>query len=243
MANVYDLLESIADGKKLSDLETALLDMAAGSNLAAVVAALAGVANLDITLSALRDALAGSGTGAKTLSQLYTALTGTLTTQLTGSITGKVVSATQTRPDNTTAYSANQVIGENPATNLTFENVLSNSGGTFVILGARLEIDVSAVPAGMTSFRLHIYNAAPAAIADGAAYNLLADDRAKYMGYITINSVVDLGATVWGQEDNVNFTGKLATGATSLYGILETIGAFTPAALAVKKVYLNVAGV
>lgn len=163
--------------------------------------------------------------------------------QIAGSSIGASVSASQTRPNDTTAYAAGDVVGTNPATNLVFNNVLPNAGGVFVVLGARIRIDVAAIPAGMSGFRVHLYNAAPTAIVDNAPYNLPSGDRAKYLGFITVSSIRDLGDTLWVQDDNLNVTGKLAAGSTSLWGILETIGAFTPTALAVKTITLNIAAV
>ena len=174
---------------------------------------------------------------------LSMAQAGTIGTQLTGSLTGQVTSASQTRPNDTTAYTALDVVGQNPAANLTFANVLPDAGGTFVILGARLRIDAAAIPAGMTTFRLHLYSEAPTAIADNAAYNLPAADRAKYLGYVTIGNILDIGDTLYLQSDNINVTGKLAAASTSLFGILQTVGAYTPTASVVKTITLNVAGV
>lgn len=153
--------------------------------------------------------------------------------QLTGS--SVTVSATQTRPDNATPYTALDVVGTNPATNMTFATGLT-AGAGFVVYGARLRIDVAAIPAGMASFRLHLFNAAPTAIADNVAFNLIAADRAKYLGYVEISGVLDVGDTLFAEVDNINFTGKLAT--ASLFGVLQTVGAYTPTAQAVKTVTL-----
>ena len=156
---------------------------------------------------------------------------------------GKTVSASQTRPNNVTAYDALDVVGQDSAANMVFSNVIADEGGAFVIFGARLRIDVAAIPAGMSSFRLHLYNAAPTAIVDNAAYNLPAGDRAKYLGYVEISGVLDIGDTLWIQATGVNFVGKLAAGSTSLWGILQTVSAYTPTASAVKTVMLNIAAV
>ena len=153
--------------------------------------------------------------------------------KLTGS--SVTVSATQTRPDNATPYTALDVVGTNPATNMTFATGLT-AGAGFVVYGARLRIDVAAIPAGMASFRLHLFNAAPTAIADNVAFNLIAADRAKYLGYVEISGVLDVGDTLFAEVDNINFTGKLAT--ASLFGVLQTVGAYTPTAQAVKTVTL-----
>jgi len=160
---------------------------------------------------------------------------------LTGSLTGKSVSVSQTRPNDATAYAANDVVGTSPAANMTFSNVIANSGGEFVILGARLEIDIASIPSGMNSFRLHLYDAAPAAIEDNAAYNLPAGDRSKYLGCVDIPTPLDLGDTLWSQINNINFVGKLAAGSTSLYGILQTLGAYTPSPSTVTTVGLAIA--
>lgn len=142
-------------------------------------------------------------------------------------------SASFERPDDTTAYTAGDVVGTATA-NLTFLNVLATEGAVFKILGATLEIDISAVPSGMDKFTLHLYDAVPTVIADNTAYDLPAGDRAKYLGYISLAKPVDIGATLWSQNDEINFVGKLT--ATTLYGILATDGAYTPSAEDVFKV-------
>ena len=152
------------------------------------------------------------------------------------------VSASQTRPADTTGYTALDVVGQSPAANMEFATGL-DAGSGFVIFGARLRIDAAAIPSGMTSFRLHLYNAAPTAIADNAAYNLPAGDRAQYLGYVEVSGVLNLGNTLWIQATGVNFVGKLAAGSTSLWGILQTVSAYTPTASVVKTVTLNIAAV
>jgi len=163
------------------------------------------------------------------------AVGGTMAVDLPGTLVE--VSATMTRPDNATPYTALDVVGTDAATNINFANA-GIAGRGFAVMGARLRIDVSAVPAGMGDFRLHLYNAAPTAITDNLAYNLPAADRAKYLGYITIPAPVDIGDTIWAQVDNVNLTGELVS--TSIFGILQTVEAYTPAALTVSDVAITV---
>ena len=148
------------------------------------------------------------------------------------------VTATQTRPDNTTGYAALDVVGTDPAAVMTFATGLT-AGKGFAVFGARLRIDVAAIPAGMSSFRLHLFNAAPTAITDNLAFDLIAADRSKYLGYIEISGLLDLGATVWAEVDNINFTGELVT--ASLFGVLQTVAAYTPTASVVKTVTLIMA--
>ena len=148
--------------------------------------------------------------------------------------------ATHARPNDTNAYTALDVIGSNPAVNLTFANIVSVNGGGFFIVGASLEIDVNAIPSGMSTFKLHLYNVAPTAIADNVAFNLPSADRTKYLGYITLNTPIDLGDTLWSQNDNLNFKHNCASDSRSIYGLLQTVGAYTPSAQAVKIVTLKI---
>jgi len=92
----------------------------------------------------------------------------------------------------------------------------------------------------MSGFVLYLYNSAPTAIADNSPYNLPSADRTKRIGKILIPNPEDDGDTIYAQDVGGLFYGKLATGSTSLWGILKTIGAYTPTALTVKKITMLV---
>lgn len=131
---------------------------------------------------------------------------------------------TVTRPANADAYTAGDVIGGA----ITFTSA-GPSGGHVVITGADLRINVTAVPSGMTSFRLHLYDVTPpSALADNAAWDLPSGDRASYLGYVDLGTPVDVGSTLFVQVDGVNKKVKL-NASTSLFGYLVTAGGFTPA--------------
>ena len=147
-----------------------------------------------------------------------------------------IVSASHTRPDNTTAYAIGDVVGTDAATNLSWANINSASGKTVIITGVSLEVDVNAVPSGMSSLRLHLYTSAPTAITDNLAFNLPSGDRTKYAGWIDIDTPIDIGDTLFIRMNNVNF--QVAPAARTLYGMLETRGAFTPSSQTVKTVTL-----
>lgn len=147
------------------------------------------------------------------------------------------VSDSQTRPDNTTAYTAGDVVGTDAATNLEFANVNSVSGGTVIITGVGIMFDVNAVPSGMSSFRLHIYTSEPTAIADNTAYNLPSADRDKYAGWIDIDVLTDIGDTIFARMNNVNF--QVTPSARTLYGLVETRGAYTPSAETAMSVSMD----
>jgi hypothetical protein len=143
---------------------------------------------------------------------------------------------TLTRPSNTTAYAAGDVIGiadsGTPANAGSAIITLSNvgpSGGYVLLQSVRLMIGKSSVPAGMGAFRLHLYMESPTAILDNAAFDLVAGDVGKYAGFVDLSAPQDFGSILVTQSDYPGTLIKLATGSTSLFAQLETRGAFTPA--------------
>lgn len=153
--------------------------------------------------------------------------------------TRKTPTASCARPNDTNAYAIGDVVGTIAASNLIFEGISKIPGGKVIINRVELEVDVASIPTGMGAFRLYLYNSAPTAIADNAAYNLPAADRAKCLGRILIDKPEDLGDTLYIQMDGVNFQCMLASGSTTLYGMLVTDAAYTPTALVVKKVTIH----
>ena len=146
---------------------------------------------------------------------------------------------TITRPNDTSAYTANDVIGA--ATGSTaaveFKN-MGPSGARIMITSTQLEIDATAVISGETSYRLHLYNITPpSASGDNAAWDLPSGDRASYLGFIELGTPVDLGSTLYVEQNIVNKQTSLST--QSLWGYLVTIGAYTPTAQRVHKITLH----
>lgn len=132
-----------------------------------------------------------------------------------------------TRPANVTAYTAGDVVGGV----IAFSDMASVAAGRDVVITtASLRIDVSAIPSGMTSFRLHLYSVTPpSAIADNAAWDLPSGDRASYLGYVDVGSPADAGSTLYCQVDAINKQLRLGAAESALYGYLVTNGAYTPA--------------
>lgn len=149
---------------------------------------------------------------------------------------GKQASDTITMAAGADAHDALDVVSTAAGAILSFAS-LGAIGDLICILGARMKYSANAVPLGGTGYRLHLYNASPTAIADDAAFNVPATDQAKYMGYISISALVDVGDTCIVVENNVNFTCKLA--GTGIFGILQCMAAETPAANAVFTIILN----
>lgn len=153
------------------------------------------------------------------------------------------VIVTVTRPANATPYSAGDVVGEIPAKNLIFPNVSKVEGGDFLITSLISKIFVAAIPAGMTNFELHLFNAPPTPIADNAPFVILAEDEPKYLGSIIINTPAVKNGRLYVQMDNINLKKKLAPGSTTIYGQKVTLGSYTPTSGAIKTIQLNTLGV
>lgn len=130
---------------------------------------------------------------------------------------------TITRPANTTPYTALDVVGGA----LTFPN-MGPDAGRIMLTSTQLKLDISAIPSGMTSFFLALYNVTPpSAFADNAAWDLPAGDRASFLGIVQLGTPVDLGATLYVEQNIINKQTKLAS--TSLFGYLVTQTGYTPA--------------
>ncbi len=139
---------------------------------------------------------------------------------------GFVSQPTVTRPANTTAYTAGDVVGGA----ITFANAGPSGGGSVIINSADLRIDVSSVPAGMTSFTLHLYSVTPpSALADNAPWDLPSGDRASYLGFIILGTPIDVGSTLFCQATGPGLR-QVQLASSSVFGYLVTAGGFTPAA-------------
>lgn len=157
-------------------------------------------------------------------------------------------SVTVTRPANVTAYTAGDMIGQadvaTPANAgdaiLKFSD-LGNPGGTVKIVGADLQVQLAAVPAGMGAFTLHLYDAAPDAKLDNGVWAFAsANDRARYLGSIAVGAPAVLGATLFVENNAVAKQVKLAAGSSDLYGVLVSAGGYTPTSSEVYKLRLQV---
>jgi hypothetical protein len=152
---------------------------------------------------------------------------------------GYSASASITRPNDTNIYAAGDVIGAAAGSTAAIEFTnMGPSGKEIMITSSALEVDVAAIPSGMSTFRLHLYNVTPpSALGDNVAWDLPAGDRASYLGYVDLNGPIDLGSTLYVEVNGINKQVKLA--GTSLFGYLVTYGGYTPSASTVKKTTLH----
>lgn len=131
-----------------------------------------------------------------------------------------------TRPANMTAYSAGQVIGDVSGSAILRLGNIGPPGGFIQLQSVRLLVHTATAIA--SSFRLHFYNMQPTAIANGAAWDLVANDRAGYLDYIDLPTPTDLGSTLFSKVDWPGSMLKLAPGDGSLFCILQALAGFTP---------------
>ncbi len=157
---------------------------------------------------------------------------------VSGSSAGKVITIDVTRPNDTAAYTANDVQGSATGSTaaMTFTG-LGAANGLFMVTDASLRINISSLPSGMVGFRLHLYNSLPAsAYGDNAAWDLPAGDTG-YMGYIDFDTPTDLGSTLYTKAKQLNTAiGLDASG--NAYGYLVTLGGYTPTAQATCSIRL-----
>lgn len=162
----------------------------------------------------------------------------TLHTDITTS-SGYAASVTLTRTSDTAPYLANDVVGSATGSTaaLTFSSI-GPSGKEIVITSVAFEIDASAVISGETTYRLYLYNVTPpSALGDNAAWDLPSGDRASFLGYVDLGAPVDLGSTLYVENNIVNKQITLAS--ANLFGYLVTNGAHTPTSARVYKITLH----
>lgn len=140
-----------------------------------------------------------------------------------------------TRPANTTAYTANDVVGATAAA-ITF-SLGAISGSSVMIRSLWFMRNASALIASEAAYTLYLYSVTPpSALADNAAFDIPSGDRASFLGKIAISTPVDEGSTLYIEMNGINKQVKLA--GTSLFAYLVTAGGYTPASAAVHSLGL-----
>ena len=153
-----------------------------------------------------------------------------------------VSNVTLTRPGDTNAYIAKDTVSNSTSAPvvLTFTNSVSAQGVSGYIVKARLITNQSTNTA---RFRLHLYTTAPTAINDNSPFTLLAANAGLRIGVIDFpacqtegsgsdaaNAMYTVGALNNASTQSPQGPLPFISAAKSIYGILETLDAFTPAA-------------
>lgn len=110
----------------------------------------------------------------------------------------------------------------------TFSAAALDMASDWLITRATLRIDGGTVET--TAWTLHLYSSLPTTIADDAAYALADADRSTYLGTVALAQVVDLGGTLYIENEAVNKQFKSKGG--TLYGFLVNGTTLTPQAVA-----------
>lgn len=167
--------------------------------------------------------------------------TGALKVTSTAAPAGYGDSDSWNRPANTTTYDAGDVIGRTDTSTsavIDFTPLAGSSGGDVLITSASLEIDISAVVSGMTTFNLALYASSPAsAYVDGNTWDLPSGDRSAFIGIFSLGTPVDLGSTLYVGTDSINK--QVTLSGTHIYAYLITVGTWTPASGSTFKVTLH----
>lgn len=144
------------------------------------------------------------------------------------------VSVELTRPSDTNAYTAGDVVSNDTTTTtlLVLTNALRVAAGSGYIVRASLTTDKKSITPRL---RVHLFNASnPTVAGDNVAHKEVYADAGKRLGYFDLPAMTtavdttnsDMSRTV----DNTLRHAVVAAAATrTLYAVLETLDAFTPA--------------
>jgi len=135
--------------------------------------------------------------------------------------------ATFTRPANTTAYAAGDVVGPASPALITFANAVSGNARPGVVRKAIVATDQGA---NVAVYTLHLFTTQPTAVADNAANTApLWADIPGYVGSVVFPAAVPSGDAAYAVVKDVNLPFRCETGDDNLYGVLVTGTIFTPA--------------
>lgn len=151
---------------------------------------------------------------------------------------GKIITVEFTRPANTDAYTAGDVVSNSTSASTLMEFsgfFRPNSDGVIrgaYIIGARLTTDKKSIT---PRFRVHLFNASnPTRSADNAAHQEKYADISKRLGYFDLPAMSTAADTTNSDMSRAIDIGLRmfvvpASGSTSLFALLETLDGFTPA--------------
>ena len=152
---------------------------------------------------------------------------------------GIKITSTKTRPNNATPYTIGDVVGTD---DWVFD--FAGCANALYLIAVALRIDVSSLPSGLSTFKLHLYNDVTAVqLTDNAPQTFLTADKDKYLMTINLDAPTDKGDFLFSRTSGIFDQITLKKGSSKIYARLETDGAFTPTALAVKTLSLIGVGI
>ena len=148
-------------------------------------------------------------------------------------------SASFTRPADTTAYAANDAIADSTSepTLLSFANCANANGGQGYIVKTRLLTNQKTCTA---RFRLSFYHTAPSPVNDNAPKPMLYANKDKLIGRIDLDpcNTEDTSSDAAYALSTALMPYVCAAADTTIYCILTTLDAFTPASA--QQFYLEI---
>lgn len=136
-----------------------------------------------------------------------------------------------TRPANTDAYVAEDAISDSTTapSPVVFSGVGRTPGGSGYITKAIMQTSQTTFTGRL---RLHLFNAAPTAINDNAAASIPdLDHRGTYLGKIDFpaGNLEGSADSAYAEVDDIVKSFVCAAGQKDIWGLVETLDAFTPA--------------
>lgn len=145
-----------------------------------------------------------------------------------------VVSASFTRPANTTTYAIGDVITASPAAAMTFTNVVAANGGSGFI--SKVVLHLGENQSTPLNSQLWLFDTSPTVPTDNTT-PALSDAESQTMllnlplaGPAVTNATSGAGGNQVIILDGINYAFGCATGSRSLYGMLVAANAYTPVA-------------
>lgn len=125
-------------------------------------------------------------------------------------------------------YAANDVVSNNATTGSAwlFPNLARSPGGSGLIISAVITGSVEGLVPRM---RLWLFDSNPSGseLRDNVARSIVVADRSKLLGKIDFPAMADIGTVSEADNSDIRLSYTAAAGSQDIYGILETLDAFT----------------
>lgn len=153
---------------------------------------------------------------------------------LTGALAGtRRIRAEITRPANTTAYT----IGDIVAGNGILVPIAFSVQGAGEIIQVALETNLDTVTLGL--FRVHFFTASFVTPADNAPFTALHANRAAYLGYTDLPTLVTDAAGSGAAQTKADAL-RIPFEGTALFAVIIALGAYVPASGQVISLSLGI---
>jgi len=132
-----------------------------------------------------------------------------------------------TRAANTTAYAAGDIINGSGLTVPIPLSVARQANGRGEITQVLLETDLATITNG--DIRVHFFRESHTLAADNAAFASLHANRANYLGFVTLPTLIAMGGGAAAKDDDLRIPFQASSSSEKIYAVLEALGAYTPA--------------